>query len=513
MPCVQPTSTVIECAQPISSAFKLNQERLKTSSITNVALLNFWKKSPLCVLFGLCGFKKFTTELTENTEFKTLNEKVNRIAGLSFSTWTILQVLKSIRFCMLLGSPSISVRDSIDEELEALTGSSHVAKTLHALSPGLADLIQSKLTALDVNEGLQLFFKQEKDTFHTLVDALLPILYKNLAKNVKAQKAQSRCFADVVGLICKIIDAHVPYINDNLGMIESEIIEEKKDQLICQVFSGLVDDFLSVALPCGAGELPLTKIPFISEHYWNTLKKQILPFSFYRLYNQFALPIRENKKDVLLKMAGGKSLFSLAQLASEQAIERLPEIFSHDGTSTDDLVIKMGKGFSTLLDGSELFKTWIGNWFAKELMVFSERDNIYLNKLWNLLGGYVEPLLVHVFVTMSDVELKVQGRTPDVIGIIIIRILLLSTRFHDDNKKQIYDRIEQLKKIGENYKEDKVLLDIFKPFAADLIALMGLDNSEKLPLPWFLKGLITEPLKKAAPAFLLRQYVADLNID
>jgi hypothetical protein len=68
-------------------------------------------------------------------------------------------------------------------------------------------------------------------------------------------------------------------------------------------------------------------------------------------------------------------------------------------------------------------------------------------------------------------------------------------------------------KIGENYKEDSCLLEIFGPFADDLFCLMGLDDPSKLPLPDLFKGLVTGPLKTSAPAFLLRQYVAILNMD
>lgn len=448
----------------------------------------------------------------------------------SVSIWSTVKVLQSVRFYIMLGAPSSGERDKTDEQLNELTGSIHAAKTLHALSPAITDSIQAKLTSLDSYESLNAFFKEEQHSLHTLVDVLLPVIYKNLAKNAherhktRNEQHQYTNLADVTSFICEMIDNHLSYINQRIANIENVQDEEKKNKAIYQAFSRIVDDFLAIALPDGINELPLSKIPFVTEHYWNVLQKQVLPILFYHVYNQFAFPMRENKKEILLQMTGGESLVSLAKMASEQTIELLPQLFSdsreenHDPFDDDKLplVVIMARGFSSLLDGTELFKTWTSNWFAKELTVFSKSDNAYLKKLWKLLGGYVDPLLNHVFATMVDIK-EVQesnsGRIPDAIGIILIRLLSLSSRFHHENHKLIEERIERLKQRGENYKEDEVLLKIFRPFADDMLSLMGLVDPQKLPLPEILKGLITGPLNTHAPAFLLRQYIALLNMD
>lgn len=450
------------------------------------------------------------------------------IANSKLFIWSAVNVLKTIRFCMLLGTSSVTERDSTDEQLKELSGSDHVAKTLHALSLRIAILIQSKLTSLDTHESLKVFFNGEKDTLHTFVDSMLPLIYKNLARNIKDyhrmnnEKPIPVAFADIISLICKIVDKHISAINDSLGQMKGITDEEEKNAIICQSFSKVVEDFLTIALPNGIDELPFTKIPFLSKHYWNVLQQEALPLLFYSLYNQLTLPIRENKKEILLKMSGGKSLFSLAQMATRHAVEKLSEIFldpNENNSSSKDcqpaLVVKMARGFSTLLEGSDLFKTWISHWFSKELVVFGKSDDIFLKKLWALLGGYLEPLLVHIFVSLSEMQ-TTQGTvkpSQDIINIMITRLLSLSRRFYSENHKQIQTRIEHLKQSRENYKEDDILLNFFKPFAEDLFCLMGLDDPSKLPLPGFLKTLITGPFKTSLPNLLLRQYVATLNIE
>jgi hypothetical protein len=446
------------------------------------------------------------------------------IANSRISIWSTVKVLQSIRFYMLLGTPSDSERDSTDEQLNELTGSLHTAKVLHSLSPVLATSIQHRLASLSTYESLCAFFREEWHSLQTIFDALLPVIYKNLAEKAldchqsRNENHQIVTFADVMSFVCEITHDHLSYINERIAEIESTHEEEKKINLICQTFSRMVDDFMTIALPDGINELPLSKIPFISEHYWGVIQRQVMPVLFYHLYLQFVLPMRENKRNLLLKMAGGESLASLAKMAGERAVELLPGLFLDHKVegNQESLVVKMARGFSTLLEGSDIFKTWVTNWFAKELTVFGKSHNFHLKKLWKLLGGYIEPLLNHVFANMADAKRAqevAQGRIPDAIGTIIIRLLSLSTLFYNENHKRIQERLEHIKRTGKDYKEDEVLLEIFKPLADDLFVLMGLDNYAKIPLPGFLRGLITGPLKSCAPAFLLRQYFAILNMD
>lgn len=447
------------------------------------------------------------------------------------SIWATVKIFKSIRFGMLLGVPSQETRSQTDKSLDQLSGSIHLAKTIHSLSPAVAAWVQEKLIGLKYHESLNAFLRDEHCTLQTFVDVLLPTVYLNIAKSVK--EAKDDCGAnvqdpvslvDVTSYICEIVNRHLPYINQKLDLIEKTTDLEKRDRIICHVFSRLVDEFIAIALPNGVNELPLIKVPLISQHFWKVVQKRVLPIIFYEVYRQLAIPMHQSKKDQLLQMKGGESLVSLAQMAGDQAIELLPLILAEAVTETkhEDVVIVyesplvaiIAKSFSALLSGSDHLKNWLSSWFTKQLVGFGKSDNIDLKQLWKLLGGYLEPMFIYVCMNMSQIPVSLEatkGRIPDVIGIICIRFLSVCSRFFSANRHKIQERVEQLKLTGGNFKEDKILLSIFEPLSSDLLCMMGLDEPSKLPLPDFVKEIVVQHLKEVAPAFLLRQYFAITN--
>lgn len=445
------------------------------------------------------------------------------------SIWTAVMMLKSVRYWMLLGTPSQDARAEVDKKLNELTGSVHVAKMIHTISPSIAELILDKLMSLELHASLATFLEKEQGTFHTLIDVLLPVIYQNFALDFRKcaegkDSEKNVSISDVLSHICRVIDKHLPYINETLEIIEKTKDQEKKNGIICHVFAGMVDEFMAIGLPKGVNELPLLNIPFFSNHYWEMLQKNALPLLFYKLYRQFALPFHESKKEILINQPGGESLASLAQLAGEEVAEIIPTLFidtPDDVKDKDTAVIhaspistSIAKSVCSLLNGSDLLKNWFASWFSKELIELGTNGSHGLKKLWGLLGGYLEPLLIHVFVTMSqnpEPRSKSKDRVPDTLGIITIRLMAVCSTFFNANAKRIDERIKEFEHSGEDYREDKKLLELFKPLANDLLFMMGLSNPDILPLPGFLKAITVEQLHEQAPAFLLRQYVAITN--
>lgn len=446
------------------------------------------------------------------------------------SIWATASLFKSIRFWMLLGAPSMQTRTQTDKTLDQLSGSIHLSKAIHALSPKVAAWLQGKLIDLKLNESLNAFLKDEHCTLQTFVDVLLPTIYVNIAKNVKesfeVDKAEQRVvsLADVAAFICEIVDRHLPYIDQRLDIIEKTEEGEKRNRVICHVFSRVIDEFLTIALPNGVNELPIVKVPVFSQHFWKVIQKQVLPILFYEVYRQLATPIFENRREILLQKPGGESLVSLAHMAGEQASEILPVFLADASTEIkhNDVVVThqspllaaIGNNFSALLSGSDLLKNWLSRWFIKELVGFGKSDNADLKKLWMLLGSYLEPILIHIFINMSEIKVSLEeitGRIPDVMGIILIRLLSVCSKFFNANDQKIQARIRQLQLSGQDPKEDPVVLSFFKPLAEDLLCLMGLFDPQELPLPDFIKETVVLQLKEMAPSFLLRQYFAVTN--
>ena len=437
------------------------------------------------------------------------------------SIWATVSVFKSIRFWMLLGTPSQLTRSQVDKNLNELTGSIHLAKAIHALSPKVAAWVQEKLIALKLHESLNAFLKEEHCTLHTFVDVLLPVIYANIAKNIRdctngIEHQQPVTLADVTSYICEMINRHLPYITQRLEAIEKAPEGEKRERLICHVFSHVVDEFLTTALPNGVNELPLIKVPILSQHFWKIIQKKVLPVVFYETYRQFSAPMRESQKLKLLEKQGGESLVSLAQMAGDKETELFPMILADAVTESKDgdvttmqespLVASITKYFISVLNGSEELKNWLSGWFIKELILFGKSDSKDLMQLWSLLGGYLEPMLIHIFVNMSQVEGPLdatKGRMPDAMGIILIRFLSVCSRFFNGNSQKIQERIVHLKMNNENFHEDEALLKIFAPLADELLSLMGLNTeTTKLPLPDFLKETVVHYLKEIAFTFI-----------
>lgn len=442
------------------------------------------------------------------------NTKLAIFAGVNFS-----------RFLFLMGAPSQNTRSQIDRAVDELSGSMHLSKTLHSISPALTIWVQKMLMELNIHGLVNQFMKDEHWTLQKFVDALLPVIYVNMANNIKENSISNGddkivvTLVDILSFAVEIIEVHLPYINARIDAVNSIEDPVRRDKKLCQLFGPIVEDFIAVALPNGFDELPLMQVWGISGMVWESVLKQMVPKIFIEVHRQFASPLNNNKKDLLIQKPGGDSLAAVAKMAGEKAAVTLPQFLAGARTEFDDngfvsiegtpVVSALIKRFCSLLEGSDHLKNWLATWFADLLSAFGRSSDYHVKLMWKLLAGYIEPILIHVFENMSRMPSEpVNGRTPDVLGIILIRFFSITSVFFSANQVTISDRVEVLRKTGEKMEEDPVLLAIFKPYAINLLECMGLLDPNDLPLPDFSKKIVAFHLKEIAPEFLLRQYFA-----
>jgi len=457
-------------------------------------------------------------------------EKTRGIAGrlllwttnTGIAVWGTKHCLKLARFFMTLGTPSEGSRSLIDQEINKFCGSYNPALAIHKLTPLLAKWVQKELVALDWHKSVNAFLKEEHWTLQTLLDVLLTTMYANISKSLKEGTANQAILdrpvevADILGCLCKIAHEHLPSINARYDVIEKIPDLEKRERKLRQLFGPMVEDFLAIAFPKGIKEFPLTKVPWVSNSFWMNVHKHLLPSLFLGIYRQLSNPLKEEKKQKLLQIPGGESLVSLAEIAGQKGGETIPSLFmnSDEKNTFSPLVTSIMDGFRSCLEASDKFREVLGNWLGKQLSHFGSSDDSNVKRLWMFIGGYLEPVFLHVFFHMSAVPQNIaamNGRTPDALGIIAIRFFSLFSHFFNANKKMIDERVAALNLMLEDPEEDDVLLSLFRILADDMLEMMGLSTAEQMPLPNFIKNTAFKNLKEALPKFLLKQYFAITN--
>lgn len=439
-------------------------------------------------------------------------------------------IFKGIRLLRWLGDSSSNAKNLKDAQLNHLSGSPHASKMLHGLSPWIAGMIKEKFLAIKSPLIIREYLMQEPNALNAFVDTLVPHLYCNIAQSIKesrsgiSKKRKPVMLVDVVSCLCGIVSKHLSRIQKHLESIDNIPEGEQRNKIIREAFTEIVQEFLSVALPKGIRDLPLPFIPNLSQYIWRTVQKHILPMIAYELYRQMAFPMRAESKMELLQKRGGESLVSLAQVVGRQSAELLPSLLvskrlSEQSIAASPTTAAIVKSICSFLTGSEQLKKWIAPWLTTQVSLFAAYEDNHLPHLWKLLGGYCEPLVIHIFTHMSQLSssptIETVGKTPDAVGVIAIRLLSVCSHFINSRRTLIQERLDRLRCIGRNPKDDQELLHLFHPLAQELLQLMGLDQPANLPVPDFVKELLARQLKEMAPGFLVEQYCAivDSKVD
>lgn len=492
----------------------LPEAKRATSTVANTALR---QREPVATsdLSKYSGVHLKTADLPQSAHKS--NTLIKKVFDTRAGRWLAEKLYRGVRIFKLFGfqKKQSKVNNSIDE----LSGSLHLSKAIHALTPFLAKLIKETLVVQ--YKGLSELLEKEHCTIQSLIEILLSQIYVNIAKNINETSEGRKGpvqLLDIVGSLCALVNSHLPRINaayDTTAKIADPIKRERK---LAQLFVPLVEDFLQIALPKGTVQLPFNKVPLLSNWAWNnlhaTLQTEYLPKLFLEAYRQMSDPLNGDKKKALQSMPGGDSLASLAELSGRKTGENLPNIFTDDNEPSKgalpDFMKSFAKILSPLFQGSEKLQEWLGNWTAQQIVDIAKTDNHDINQLRMLLGGYVEPLLVHVFFNLADLPAKKvwKGHDPDALSVILIRLFSLYSAFLNKNGNAIESRLEALKVTKNKPEHDETLLQIFAFFARDLFVMMGLDKPEMFPVPSFLQNIVAENLYEFAPRFLLRQYLA-----
>lgn len=447
---------------------------------------------------------------------------LNWLANTRLAIWSTSGLLKTVRWC-LVSTPAPAVNNEIDASLDDLTGSNDVSKTLHIVSGPLAKLIRDKIISPDLYAGINKFLKEEHITFHKLIDRLLPVIVNNLAKhihrNVNLTREEPRPIdlCDILSFLSELVSRHAQTIGQSFDAIDHIADPVKKERKLQRLFSPLVEELLSKALPGGIKDLPIT-IPIYKGKLWKLAKLQ-LESLFAKAYRIFADPLKANNKAQVLKHKGGESLVSLAKLASEKCAELIPTLFFEEikGDVPEEASFFPSKisrsaaeGLTGLMLCSEETKKQLAAWLTDEFSCAGLSQQPSMATLWKFSASYIEPLLNHVFASLvgdPPSPEQVNGKVPDAIGIIIIRLFALCSKFFNANGKLINERIDFLKASLKPITKDPELLSYFDAFARELLKLSGLDDPTKYPVPGFLQNILHSAIIKHAPRFLLRQYL------
>lgn len=424
----------------------------------------------------------------------------------------------------LTGLPFEKARKKMNQTVDVLSGSLHLSSAFSSLSPIIANQLRKSLLDIDMYKGIHDFLKNQQSSFTKLISYLLPQMYINMVGYIQENAPQHSgpvTIVEVLALITAIINAQMPRINnlyDNTMQIQDLNKRERKQ---CQIFEPLVEEFFRIALPNGMKSLPLLPIPYLtttSGLNWiqGKLQKEVLPKLALDLYRKMREPLNTDKKNDLSALPGGESLASLAALAAQKTGENISDIFKDD-FSDDGMAPFMKKLQVTLVSiftTTERAKEWLSKWMTRQIFDAATTPQQNINQLRMFLGSYVEPVLNHVFYHLADVPAernKEQGKTPDVLGVIMIRVFSLISTFFNKYSRVIEERIDILRQTDQVIDQDSHLLLIFSLLRDELLAQMGLKTADELPIPTFLRSIAFEGINDFLPKFLLNQYLAIKN--
>jgi len=428
--------------------------------------------------------------------------------------------LKTLRFYMTLGVPIGDQSDLNHHVINELTGSIHLSKALQSLTPAISDWIFKTISG-NTNKIMNAFVCGEKKTIEFLVSTILPALLANILKHIWDQNLNNKLpsdanvtIADIMVFICEIINKHKFQISQKIEQIERMPSGKKREKFISKSFTPLTNELLDIMLPNGLKSLPLNQMPFLSEAVWSHIKRHLIPQKFYEIYCQFKPVNCTTQKEAMVKRKQGTTLILLSQMAVEKVADLLPASLAEneikdmgigENVNESPFISFILKNFNSCLEGSESMKKWLAVWLSKELIRIGKCNHPNLKLLWNFLSSHLEPLLIHIFVNLSNIPFSVgdlKEQTPDVTGVILIRLLSLGSKFFNTNREKIKKRLMELKLAKKKIKNDKELLGIFELFATDLLCFANSD----FPLPNSVKQTILDQFKLLMPQILLEQY-------
>lgn len=405
--------------------------------------------------------------------------------------------------------------------IDRLSGSTHLSKAIHAIVQKWADLLKDLAKEKKWYPSLERILHEGNLTIEKALELVISYMYINIAKKIKqpangyAKHEGPVSLVDVIGYVISILKAQLPTIHYKYCDAYEKIKDpEQRERRLLEIFSPLVQDFMKVAFPEGMQQIPLRKIPLISHYYLrklhDELEKEILPALFVELYRSFIIPFSPDHKKSLHHLFNGDSLIKLAELAGQKTGEKIPNLF--EGNSADDhlpdfmklLAQNLAKYFHVR---SKREQQELGTWLARQLIELGKSENSDIVHLRSLLSFYIEPFLVHIFTNLSRVPVSLK-KLPDALGIILIRLCTIISKFFNNYGNLIESRVSASKGVKADCEKDPALVSLFSNLSRELIEAMGLNKPKKIPIPSFLQNIVVEFIRKFLPGLLLDQYFA-----
>lgn len=424
---------------------------------------------------------------------------------------------------LLFGSPSHTQNHKIEKIVNDLTGSPHILKAMHAVTPTLASIIQEKIVALGLWDGISGFLMGANSSLQSIIKVMLPKVYVNMAKHFnehiadeKGNCTSSFTLVDALAGLTDVIHSHFANIHAKFEIIDKISDPSKREKKMRQLFAPLSAELLSIMLPDGEKELPIVRVPFVTKYFFSRIKNEILPDTLFELYVQLAAPFSSKNKQILQSM-GADSLVSVAEGAAQKAGEVIPAFCldisskSQESATSAPFMESIAASASRVFAGSDVFKTYLSKWLVGQLEAFFKCQNPDIKLFWKFLGSYLEPVMLHVFRHMADIpssDKHLDMLYPDVSGIIAIKFCTLTNEFYNANVDVIEARLQACKQQGMEYDSDAELISLFASFSDNILLMMGLDDPSRIPIPEFLKNVVFVELKSLLPSLLLKQYLA-----
>ncbi len=416
------------------------------------------------------------------------------------------------RLLMWCKKPPEAKIKSIDEDLNKLSGSSRLSESIHAGSAALARGLQSIMSSSRWHQGLNYWLDQERLTLTSLIDRLLPSICLNIGNlpevGEKPSYGQKRIVSlpDIFAWFLKTVSSHLPGIK--------EAIKSNGGHIDPTMFRPLVKKLLDVMFPEGIKGLPISNFLWIAGCLWKKLENDWLPSLCADLYQKILLPFEEQQYNVerLKSVPEGESLIKLSQAIGKNGGRNLPKLFTDDDSVVAEAICEF---FVSHLSGSDEEKDNISYWLYSCLKELSQSNDPGVREFLMLLGGYLEPLMLHVFASAS------KGVSGNVWTRIVIKLFSLFSVFFNRSNSAIESYITDITEsnVSANpkinaklpYKEiDRYpeILEVFEGLSDDLFEFVGITCPKDLPVPEFLQDIIFKQIRAFGPKFTLKQYLA-----
>jgi len=155
-------------------------------------------------------------------------------------------------------------------------------------------------------------------------------------------------------------------------------------------------------------------------------------------------------------------------------------------------------------------------WIIQQFDALGKSTHPDTQALWNLVGLYVETLLIHVFFHLSKTSTFDDEPINDhALGVLALKFLSACYRFVAQHGAAIEEILAQTKSeeakshnAADQDLETLMKIKYFEEFTTDMLQLLGLHDPEKLPLPSFVQEIVANFLRKMIYRFIINQYLA-----